>query len=342
MNWAKHAAEAIVDDERELQATEDSRRRKKLLVTLLALSGVAGLGALAYNKREGIGDFLNKSFGDKGTSAADWAKNIALRGTGAAALIAAPRKAVTNRLPWGGGIPALQRDITGVQTGAKDLSPSAEALAAFHKNDPKAIDKLNTMLSDPKHVAKLLDAGRQAHNAANPGSPMAPPLNTLPWWEQTKANLKGLIQGTGITQAQREGHQLPAALEHLAQAPTRSPLLAATAEKLGLPAAPTRAQHVAEQVKQRAAMLAEKATLPQIAASRAALKAQQEAATGAAAAGHRKVISDLALALRARERAPSSYQRAKGWTGTPARAIAGAFLPEVLSGLGSVFRMGSG
>ncbi len=234
MNWAKHAADAIIDDERELEETERRRRRNKLMLTLGALAGTAGLGYGLYAARKPIGEAINSAVSTPG-AATDWTGLGGRAAAGAAAALA-PIKSVLKRLPWGGGIAGIQKDISAAQTSLdpKTLTPEAQAVARTYKNNAPLVDKLNTVLDDKQLVNEVLQAHRTAHNAVEGATQIPGPLKGLPAWRRAVTVLGGALKGTGITQSQRDAHQLPDALAHMATPGRNQDLHTRLSERLGL------------------------------------------------------------------------------------------------------------
>ncbi len=304
MNWAKHAADAIIDDERELEETERRRRRNKLMLTLGALAGTVGLGAGLYAARKPIGDAINTTFTTPGTSTG-LGGLLGRFATGTAAA-AAPIKSVLSRLPWGGGISGLQKDISATQISAdpKTLTPEAQAVARTYKTNGPLVDNLNKVLDDKELVNEVLQAHRTANNAKAMAEPIAGqpkvtpivgPLASLPRWQRIKTQIGGALTGSGITQSQRDVHQLPEALSHLATPGRGQDLRTRLSERLGL--------------------------TPDTAS---------------------KGFEDVSRMLKAREAAPGQYRflsdryplLSKGALG---RAAIGMLAPEIASGVGGIW-----
>ncbi len=148
----------------------------------------------------------------------------------------APIKSVLSRMPWGGGIAGIQKDISAVQTSLdpKNLTPEAQAIARTYKNNAPLVDKLNTVLDDKQLVNEVLQAHRTAHNAEKGATQIAGPLEGLSPWQRLATRVGGWVTGSGVTQSQRDAHQLPDALAHLATPGRNQDLHTRLSERLGL------------------------------------------------------------------------------------------------------------
>lgn len=151
MNWAKEAAQAIVDDDALLQEADEKRRRRNAMLTLGALAGGVGLAGLTYANRGAISDAFNKAVTPAPAPPQGIVDSITnhispsgvLAGAGAGAVLAGS-KAVANTRGIGTALNKL-RSLTGAPQisglpGALDATKNLEkpAPTLLGRNDSNA------------------------------------------------------------------------------------------------------------------------------------------------------------------------------------------------------------
>ncbi len=247
MNWAKEAAEAIIDDDAILEEADNKRRSRNAMLTIGALAGITGIGAGIYANRDKISNWYNKNIASPSSSGSIMPSTL---GTATTGIATARTLGASKTLGRTKGLGTLINKLRGTQSeignqGVINELTHGEAPAkgpVWGQND--TAKPLNNFIAQGstgqdagvrKGIASLLHYAQPLRDAAgklitdptgkptyNPESfvrravQMSPPVKQ-PWHQNAEAH---------------SGNEVAAALQHIAKATPATPGERATHEQL--------------------------------------------------------------------------------------------------------------